>query len=125
MNFVILPKRAIPLVKDAIAQIVKIPAEEVIIITPEGDEVEMSHGIARIEVEAYLWDSFAEDIRLAKGISKILKVPTFTSAGPSGTLDEYIDGEFFKRLRIDEGATDKDGCWFPRFIDPPEGMTEP
>lgn len=125
MNFVILPKKAIPLVKDAIAQIVKIPANDVVIMTPEGEELEMSHGIARIAVEAYLWDSFDEDIRLAKGISKILKLPTFTSAGPSGTLDEYIDGEFFKRLRIDEDATDEDGGWLPRFIDPPEGMTEP
>lgn len=122
---IIVPKKTIPLLKEAVAQILAVPADD-IEITDE-NMTAMSHGMALLEVYGSGLNGDSEgDELLARELSKLLKVPAFTSGVcPDGTLDEYIDGEFFKRLKVNEEAIEENGEEYIRFIDPPEGVTDP
>ena len=116
----LVPKHVVEKIHELAAKILGMPTDDVIF----NEIFETNYKMAAVRVVNSPEENYDEEVRIASELSKILQVPICLGSHEQWTVDEYINGKFVKELEIDD---DEDETGFPiiRFIDPPEGMTEP
>ena len=115
------PKSVVGKIQETTAKILNLPKEEVQFV----DYFEtMNCNMEYVGVSTIYEENFEEETFLAAKLSEVLQVPVCLGGhNPEDVLFQYINGKCAGELKIID-VEGPDLLSF-RFIDPPEGMTEP